>query len=259
MRRRLIVLLGIQLAGGQDSVPVPSAAMPAEETTAAEVERPDLPGPERAAAAAARTRPGLERDLTAIGLHFGDPVFIRIFKEERVLEVWMHRRETGKYEIFRSWPVAAMSGELGPKQAEGDYQAPEGFYHVTPDRMKPDSTYHLAFNVGFPNAYDLAHHRTGTYLMVHGNAVSAGCFAMTDTKIEEIYTLCAAALKHGQPYFRVHIFPFRMTAARMDSAAGQPPEEFWKNLKEGYDLFESSHIPPDVAVVHDRYTFKPAK
>jgi murein L,D-transpeptidase YafK len=219
----------------------------------------ELPGPERAAGAAARTRARLERDLSAKGLHFGDPVFVRIFKEERMLEVWVEHRSTKKFHLFRTWPIAAMSGDLGPKLMEGDNQAPEGFYFVTPDRMKPDSRFHLAFNLGYPNAYDRAHGRTGTFLMVHGDVKSIGCFAMTDAKIEEIYTLCAAALDHGQPYFRVHCFPFRMTAERIAEAKGHQWEEFWENLKEGYDLFEQTNIPPDAAVKEMRYVFEPAK
>ena len=98
--------------------------------------------------------------------------------------------------------------------------------------------------------------RTGTYIMIHGNECSVGCLAMTDAKIEEIYTLCDAALTNGQPYFRVHLFPFRMTPERLSAAAGQPWEDFWKNLKQGYDLFEKNRVPPVVEVEGLRYTFK---
>lgn len=215
-----------------------------------------LPGPERAQAAAARVRPELEKALTARGLHFGDPVFLRAFKEEGVLELWVRRRDTRKYELFRTWTVAAASGKLGPKLAEGDNQVPEGFYFVPPAGMKPDSTFHLAFNIGYPNAYDTAHGRTGTFIMIHGNEVSIGCLAMTDPKIEEIYTLCDAAHRNGQTFFRVHLFPFRMTGERMKAAAGDPWEDFWKNLREGYDWFERERIPPEVTVEGGRYRFK---
>jgi murein L,D-transpeptidase YafK len=253
MRRCLIVLSGISLvacrpkeADAQDSPPPTVPIEPAE----------TLPGPERAAEAKARVLSDLQKDLAEKGLHFGDPVFLRAFKDERLLELWMRRRETGKYELFRHWPIAGTSGVLGPKQAEGDSQVPEGFYFVTPDRMKPDSQYHLAFNIGFPNAYDLAHKRTGTFIMIHGAERSAGCLAMTDAKIEEIYTLCDAALKNGQPLFRVHVFPFRMSPERMAAVSGQPWEDFWKNLKEGYDLFERNKVPPEVEVDGLRYIFK---
>jgi murein L,D-transpeptidase YafK len=214
------------------------------------------PGKARTEAAAARVRPAMERDLEAKGLELGDPVYIRVFKEENALELFVHNRKTGKFDLFRNYPIAAASGIPGPKLAEGDGQVPEGFYFVPPSAMKPDSEFHLAFNIGFPNKYDRLHQRTGTVIMVHGNCVSIGCLAMTDDKIEEIYTLCDAAHKGGQPYFRVHIFPFRMTPDRMVGTAGNPNQDFWKNLKEGYDPFEENGVPPDVSVVDGRYSFK---
>jgi murein L,D-transpeptidase YafK len=210
----------------------------------------------RAVAAAANVRPDLERDLKARGLRFGDPVFIRAFKRERKLELFVRNRGTGKFEMFRSYAIAAESGGQGPKLAEGDWQVPEGFYSVPLPAMKPDSAFHLAFNIGYPNEYDRAHGRTGSYIMVHGSNVSAGCLAMTDEKIEEIYTLCDAALRRGQPVFRVHIFPFRMTAEAMKAEAGNPNLVFWQNLKEGYDVFEKSGVPPEVSVAAGRYVFQ---
>lgn len=227
-----------------------------KKSSPAVIDRTIPPGAPRAAAAAANVRPALERDLTAVGLEFGDPVFIRAFKEEDQLELFVRNRATGKFDLFRTYPIAAASGTLGPKLAEGDGQVPEGFYFVPPAAMKPDSQFHLSFNIGFPNEYDRAHKRTGTAIMVHGNRVSIGCLAMTDEKIEEIYTLCAAALDGGQPYFRVHIFPFRMTDERLQKAAGNPNEAFWNNLKQGYDLFEKNRVPPDISVVDGCYRFR---
>ena len=209
----------------------------------------------RAVAAAARVRPSLDRDLTAAGLHFGDPVFLRAFKEERQLELFVQQRKTGKFQLFRTYPIVAASGTLGPKLAEGDGQVPEGFYQVPPSAMKPDSRYHLAINIGYPNTCDRALGRTGSLIMIHGNRVSIGCLAMTDEKIEEIYTLCAAAQSQGQARFRVHVLPFRMTDKRMGKAAGSPWEKFWQNLKEGYDRFEKTRIPPETSVHDGRYQF----
>lgn len=213
-----------------------------------------LPGPERAALAAQNVSPALKRDLATLHLYFGDPVFLRAFKDEKRLELFVRDRSSGKFRLFRSYAVAAASGVPGPKCAEGDAQVPEGFYYVTPDRMKPDSQFHLAFNIGYPNEYDRAHGRTGTAIMVHGNQVSIGCLAMTDRVIEEIYTLCDAALVHGQPFFRIHIFPFRLSADRLQSVTNG---EFWQNLKEGYDFFETRGVPPNVTVADGRYLFTP--
>jgi murein L,D-transpeptidase YafK len=214
-----------------------------------------LPGPERAKAAADRVRPGLKRGLAALGLHFGDPVFFRAFKEEKQLEAWVRNRATGRYELFRTWPIAAQSGKPGPKLAEGDGQVPEGFYQVTRPRMKPDSTYHLAFNIGYPNAYDRHHGRTGSLIMIHGNKVSIGCLAMTDEKIEEIYTLCDAALSNGGKPVHVHVFPFRMTSARMKMESANKWLDFWKQLEGGYALFEKNRIPPEAGIREGRYHF----
>jgi murein L,D-transpeptidase YafK len=215
----------------------------------------DLPGPERAKAAAERVRPDLVRDLNAAGLHFGDPVFIRAFKEERELELWVRRRSDGIYQHFRTWPIAAQSGRLGPKLAEGDGQVPEGFYAVSRRSMKPDSSFHLAFNIGFPNAYDRRHGRTGSNIMIHGNRVSIGCLAMTDAKIEEIYTLCDAALGLGQPHFKVHLFPFRMTEKRMANEKEHQWIEFWKQVRLGYEHFEKTKIPPETSIKSGQYHF----
>ncbi len=189
-------------------------------------------------------------------MKMGAPVFIRAFKEERELELFVKNESSGKFELLRTYPIVAASGELGPKLAEGDSQVPEGFYASSQQSMKPDSDFHLAFNVGYPNAYDRAHGRTGSFIMVHGSNVSIGCLAMTDAKIEEIYTLCQAALDAGQPFFRVHIFPFRMTEERMQQAANDPWFDFWKNLKTGYDLFEKNRIPPNTGVKNKQYTFE---
>lgn len=203
-----------------------------------------------------RMTPRMSRELEAKGLTLGSPVFIRIFKETRELELWMLHPASGQYRHFKTWPLAAMSGQLGPKLAEGDFQAPEGFYHVGRSAMKPDSRYHLAFNIGYPNNYDRAHNRTGSFIMVHGSRFSAGCFAMTDPSIEEIYTLCSNALANGQPYFRVHIFPFPMASDRLASTTTNPWHGFWTNLREGYDWFETHGTPPAVSVKDRRYEFR---
>ena len=215
-----------------------------------------LPGPARAKAAAQRVRASLTRDLEAKKLRFGDPVFLRAYKEENLLELWVQEPGTQTFKLFRSYPIAAASGALGPKTAEGDRQVPEGFYFFARSGLKPDSTFHLAFNIGYPNAYDRHHKRTGSFIMVHGNCVSIGCLAMSDEKIEEIYTLCDAALTNGQPFIRIHLFPFRMTEARMRRATASKHLDFWKNLKQGHDHFEKTRRPPDTSVVDGKYAFE---
>ena len=211
------------------------------------------PRADRSEAAAKRVRPSLELALRAKGLRWGAPVFIRIFKEEKELELWVDDGKVFKH--FKTWPICKYSGKLGPKLKEGDQQAPEGFYFVPRSRMNPRSRFHLSFNLGYPNTYDRAHKRTGSALMVHGNCVSIGCYAMTDTRIEEIYSLCDAAQINGQRFFRVHCFPFRMTEANMKRHAKSKWIEEWYNLKQGYDWFEKSKRPPNVTVSVRRYLF----
>jgi len=211
------------------------------------------PRSDRSEAAAIRVRPQLEAALRVKGLRWGAPVFIRIFKEEKELELWIDDGKVFKH--FKTWPICKYSGALGPKLKEGDGQAPEGFYFVPRSRMNPRSRFHLSFNLGYPNAYDRAHKRTGSALMVHGNCVSIGCYAMTDVRIEEIYSLCDVALISGQRYFRVHCFPFRMTEANMKRHGASKWVGEWKNLKKGYDWFEKVKRPPNVTVGGKLYSF----
>ncbi len=220
--------------------------------------RTTSPHSDRSRAAAARVLPTLEAELAAKGLSPGSPVFLRVFKESSELEIWLEPKPGAEYVHFKTWPICAWSGELGPKLKEGDGQSPEGFYYVPPARMNPQSQFHLSFDLGFPNEYDQHHGRTGSYLMVHGDCVSIGCYAMTDPAIEEIYTLAAAALDGGQAFFRVHAFPFRMTDEKMDTLKEDAKWfDFWSNLKEGYDYFEFLHRPPDVSLTPEgKYQFQ---
>lgn len=186
------------------------------------------------------------------GMQPGMPIYVRIFKEESELEVWK-AREDGRYYHFKTYPICNWSGELGPKLKKGDKQAPEGFYAVAPKQMKPDSDFHVAFNLGFPNAYDRANDRTGEYLMIHGKCKSAGCYAMTDALAEEIYALAREAFKNGQPAFAVHAFPFRMTNEKLARFKGNKNYAFWAMIKPGYDFFEAYRVPPTVTVCERRY------
>ncbi len=206
------------------------------------------------AAAESRINAALRASVEDRGFDWGAEIFIRIFKETDELEVWLGQID-GTFARFRTYPICAWSGSLGPKLKEGDGQSPEGFYVVTPSAMNPRSQFHLSFNLGFPNAYDRAKGRTGSFLMVHGDCVSIGCYAMTDAGIEEIYLLADAAFAAGQPFFRVHIFPFRMTDERLNAVAEDSWIEFWRNLKTGHDWFETRRRPPEVTVADGAYVF----
>ena len=188
----------------------------------------------------------------------GRPVFIRIIKNDNkkgLLEVWTENPNSRKFELLRTYRIARFSGDPGPKLAEGDYQAPEGFYYISRKRMNPKSSYHLSMDIGYPNEYDKAKQRTGSYIMIHGSSVSIGCFAMTDCSIEQIYTLVDGALKKGRKFVRVHSFPFAMTEENLKQHEDSEHYEFWKNLKEGWDWFEKNQRPPNVTVEKGEYTF----
>jgi murein L,D-transpeptidase YafK len=182
------------------------------------------------------------------------PILVRLFKEESELEVWKQDR-TGRFALLKTYPICRWSGELGPKIKEGDRQAPEGFYTITPGQMNPNSQYYLSFDLGFPNAYDRANGRTGSLLMVHGDCSSRGCYSMTDEQIAEIYALGRDAFFGGQQAFQLQAYPFRMTPTNLAKHRTNPHMAFWKMLKVGSDHFEVSGLEPKVNVCEKRYVF----
>jgi murein L,D-transpeptidase YafK len=182
------------------------------------------------------------------------PILVRLFKEEAELEVWK-QDQTGRMALLKTYPICRWSGELGPKIKEGDRQAPEGFYAITPSLLNPNSSYYLAINLGFPNTFDRAHGRTGAFLMIHGDCSSRGCYAMTDEQIGEIYALARESFFGGQRAFQVQAYPFRMTAANMAKHRNNPHMPFWRMLKEGNDHFEVTRLEPKVDVCERRYVF----
>jgi murein L,D-transpeptidase YafK len=186
------------------------------------------------------------------------PILIRLFKEESELEVWK-QDTTNHYALLKVYPICRWSGDLGPKVQEGDRQAPEGFYSITPGLMNPNSNYYLAINTGFPNAYDRANGRNGALLMIHGDCSSRGCYAMTDEQIGEIYSLARESFLGGQPSFQIQAYPFRMTPANLAHHRTNPSMAFWKMIKVGNDHFETSHLEPKVEVCDRHYVFDPAE
>ena len=188
------------------------------------------------------------------GMSQSDPILIRAYKKEAEMEVWK-RDGSGQYALLKTFPICRWSGQLGPKTKEGDRQAPEGFYAITPGQMNPNSSYYLSFDTGYPNAFDRANGRTGNYLMVHGTCSSAGCFAMTDASMAEIYAIAREAFSGGQRAFQFQSYPFRMTAQNMAKSRNDPNAPFWRNLKEGSDYFEALRQEPKVGLCGTKYVF----
>jgi hypothetical protein len=272
--RALAALTPPPSASAPESSPVPPAPVPVAPDLAA----PAAPAAQQLAAHTAEPvlRPAppdvFNEPERPARFNMGAPAYVRIFKKEGELELWL--KVNGRYSLYRNFPICKWSGRLGPKVKEADYQSPEGFYSVSARQLNPHSNYHLAFNVGYPNAFDRQNGHTGGLVMVHGACKSVGCFAMTDKGIEEIYGFVAAALSAGQREVPVHIFPFRMTDAAIARETGGGGRGggflsffatddgnvaqwagFWRNLKEGYDLFQQTGEPPTAYACGDRYAF----
>ncbi len=198
--------------------------------------------------------PSLREELAAKGMRIGEQVFLRAFKAERELEVWVRPQGQTSFQHYATYHIAGVSGGLGPKLKEGDGQMPEGFYHIHRRALNPQSRYHLSFNIGYPNAYDRYHKRTGSFIMVHGSNLSIGCYAMTDPVIEKIYLLVEAALKAGQPSIAFHTYPFRMEDGWEKRAQSSPWYSFWQELAPAYQYFQTHHSPAPVKHTKGRYS-----
>ena len=176
-------------------------------------------------------------EIAAKNMDKESPILGRIFKEESEMEIWKQNRD-GEFALLKTYPICRWSGDLGPKKKEGDRQAPEGFYTITPGQMNPNSNYYLAFNTGFPNAYDRAMGYTGSELMVHGDCSSRGCYAMTDEQIQEIYALGTRVVLR-----RAEGFPAAGLSVPHDRAEhGQAPQQselrVLENVERGLRPFQ---------------------
>lgn len=195
------------------------------------------------------------------GLDFEAPfdLFIRAFKKEKSLEVWVREPADAEFLLLKKIPVCGASGQLGPKRKEGDKQVPEGFYHI--DRFNPKSRFYLSLGLNYPNASDrvLADQKhPGSDVFIHGKCKSIGCLAIKDEPIKELYLIAEQAEKFGHSKIQVHIFPTRLTMQNMSKLAEERPglEEFWRNLRPGYEFFEKTKRLPRINVsASGRYEF----
>ena len=202
--------------------------------------------------------PKLIQEMVAKDMDLNSPILVRLFKQEAELELWKQDR-SGRFALLKTYPICRWSGDLGPKVREGDRQAPEGFYAISPAQMNPQSAYYLSFNTGYPNAFDKALGRTGSQLMVHGDCSSRGCYAMTDEQIAEIYSLGRESFFGGQKSFQLQAYPFKMTPVNMAKHRNNPNMPFWKMIKEGYDHFEVTRQEPKVDFCEKKYVFDAIK
>ncbi len=194
--------------------------------------------------------------LIRIGAHEGSPVFIRVFKAESELEVWVRGR--ARFVLFKRYRICFWSGTLGPKLNEGDGQTPEGFYTITRRRLHWSRRWARSLDIGYPNAFDRRHRRTGSHILIHGGCSSIGCFSMTNSVMSEVHHLVKSAIKRGQSHVHVHAFPFRMTEANLQRHRDAPWIAYWRDLQTGYHAFERTRLPPRIGICGKRYVVRPA-
>lgn len=198
----------------------------------------------------------LAERLAEAGFRSGAPMLMRIFKETSELELWLEKGD--RYHLFATYPICHWSGTLGPKLREGDKQTPEGFYTITNRQLRHIGRWPRAINLGYPNAFDRAHGRNGSYILMHGGCSSVGCFAMTNPVMGEVYGLAKAAIRGGQRHIPMHVFPFRMTDEALAQHAASAWHGFWSTLQEGYKSLARTGRPPRISVCEGQYSIEDA-
>lgn len=188
----------------------------------------------------------------SVGATATSPVLIRIFKQSNELELW-RKTSKGHYALVNTFTICAYSGDIGPKFKQGDRQAPEGFYSIGSSQLNYHSVRFLSLNTGFPNNYDRTHRLTGNALMIHGGCDSAGCYAIRDAPMQDLFAAVRDALKAGQKSVQLHIYPFRMSNINMLLNRDSKHIEFWQQLKAGYDQFNLTQQDLNIAVVKGKY------
>jgi murein L,D-transpeptidase YafK len=187
-------------------------------------------------------------------------VFVRIFKEEAELEIWGKNKNQSTFTLLKNIPICRMSGELGPKRKRGDNQVPEGFYEI--DYFNEKSNFFLSVKINYPNYSDriLGFKDPGNNICIHGSCVSVGCVSIEDDPIKEFYWLMLKTKISGVKFFPVHIFPFKFSNVNekqwTEKNNSLKMHDFWKNIKQGYDFFETNKKLPKFTIGKDgKYNF----
>lgn len=184
-------------------------------------------------------------------------MYVRSFKYDRVLEIWVKGDSSKQFKLFKSYRVCMQSGTMGPKRMEGDYQVPEGFYYI--NEFNPNSNYHLALGLNYPNTSDKIlsdslHLRPGGDIYIHGDCVSTGCIPINDVPIEEVYMLATYVKAQGQDFIPVHVFPINYNVKKsfeyfaQATKDNQPLQRFAITLKDAYDYFETYKELPIIMI-----------
>lgn len=180
-------------------------------------------------------------------------IYLRAFKTEDQLELWAAAR--GKLKRVKTYKICAKSGTLGPKRAEGDGQVPEGFYHVKVFNSR--SHYHASLGLNYPNRSDRIlgnRKRPGSHIFIHGECVTIGCIPIENGPIDELFQIALDARRAGQRKIPVHIFPRRMDDDGMKALGKYAPSRpdlmtFWRGIRPGYQLFESTRKVPRARIL----------
>jgi murein L,D-transpeptidase YafK len=182
-------------------------------------------------------------------------VYIRSFKYDSEMEVWVKNKQSEKYKFFKTYKICALAGSLGPKRMAGDYQVPEGFYYI--NEFNPRSLYHLSLGLNYPNASDKMLcdlSQPGGDIYIHGSCVTTGCIPITDGQIEELYVLALHSKDMGLDYIPVHIFPVNFDNPRSVAYLNKflvsfnEFVPFEKSLQNAFFYFDKNRQVPPVVI-----------
>lgn len=182
-------------------------------------------------------------------------IYIRSFKYDSQLEVWVKNEIKEPFQLFKSYRVCALAGTLGPKRMEGDYQVPEGFYYI--NEFNPKSNYYLSLGLNYPNASDKILSdslRPGSAIFIHGSCVTVGCIPIRDEQIDELYVLAAHAKDQGQDFIPVHIFPIKFNVEKsvkyLENLTKDDPtlKKFADRMEDAFDYFDKYKQLPVVMI-----------
>jgi murein L,D-transpeptidase YafK len=203
--------------------------------------------------AAINTQSILEDLCKSQGLNFPPKhLFLRAFKEEKVLEVWGN--DSSDWKLIKKYPICIVPGKLGPKIKQGDKQVPEGWYQI--DSINPDSDFHLSLRINYPNQADRIRSKNeldpGGDIFIHGDCYSVGCIPIEDKPIEEFFWLVVNNLSLNIfQEIPVLILPFDLNDTLkyekyIHEYSNLKP--FWEQLKSIQMYFEDFNLIPNVFI-----------
>lgn len=146
-----------------------------------------------------------------------DGAKFRKYHGPEVTSIQVHKGARKMYllhngEVLKDYDISLGFTPRGHKRFEGDGKTPEGTYFIT--HHNPKSRYHLSMGISYPNPQDRAQAAAagkspGGDIMIHGRTNyrgrnkgdwTAGCIAVEDDEIEEIYAMV-------QRNTTIHILP----------------------------------------------------